>query len=412
MITLPNDKRILGLEDTVRQLVEDVSKHYEIDRTLANFGIKIVGVVPTKQDLPDPNTYPGQYGDAYAVGDTAQVEAGTASYDYYIFTRPTNVNSENSWLDVGELAIRGPQGPVGVGEKGEPGESSTWYYGTTYPQYEARYRMGDMYLRTGLKGEENGNVYWYNGISWDPAGNILGPRGEQGIQGPKGEKGDTVVGPQGEPGPAGRAINIRGALGSISQFPTASATYANQGYLVTSTTVAGTYNLWVCIASAGGSYQWIDAGPYTGGTVITDASGNAMDTVAYKNINNPIFYEHQLNISFYYYGSDHFWYTYDKVSTNAVTLNFNVAENPTIGAVSPLVSQGNSWQFVSGVYDHDGSYQDPIIAIKRNSDTEIVVKTLTGDGSGEHQEVDLVIPLSDITDVVTKDFKNQINYNT
>lgn len=108
MIQLPNDKRILGLEDTVRQLVEDVSKHYEIDRTLANFGIKIVGVVPTRQDLPEPETYPGQYGDAYAVGDTAAVEAGTASYDYYIFTRPTNLNPVNSWLDVGELAIRGP----------------------------------------------------------------------------------------------------------------------------------------------------------------------------------------------------------------------------------------------------------------------------------------------------------------
>ena len=226
-------------------------------------------------------------------------------------------------------------------------------------------------------------------------------RGEKGEQG---EKGDT-----GEPGPAGRAVNIRGTLNSTASLPTASATYANQGYLVVAS--GSSYNLYVCIYQDG-SYRWINAGPYNGGTVITNASGNAMDTVPYSAISNPIFYEHQLNISFYYYGSDHFWYTYDKVSTNAVTLNFNVAENPTIGAVSPLVSQGNSWQFVSGVYDHDGSYQDPIIAIKRNNNTEIVVKTLTGDGSGEHQEVDLVIPLSDITDVVTKDFKNQINYNT
>ena len=227
----------------------------------------------------------------------------------------------------------------------------------------------------------------------------------------KGEKGDTIVGPQGEPGPAGRAVNIRGTLNSVASLPSASSTYANQGYLINSTTVAGTYDLWVCIANAGGSYNWINAGPYTGGTVITDASGNAIDTITRASINNPIFYEHQLNVSFWY-GSEHYTYYYDKVSANAVTLNFNVSENPTIGAVSPLVFQGNSWQAVSGTKDNDGVYQDNIIAIKRNSNTEIQILYLTGNGEGEHSEMVLTIPLNEITDVITKDFKNQINYNT
>mgnify|MGYP006874651236 CR=1 FL=1 len=221
-----------------------------------------------------------------------------------------------------------------------------------------------------------------------------------------------MVGPQGEPGPAGRAVNIRGTLNSVASLPTASSTYANQGYLINSTTIAGTYDLWVCIANAGGGYNWINAGPYTGGTVITDASGNAIDTITRASINNPIFYEHQINVSFYYNYSDHFWYSYDKISTNAVTLNFDVDSEPAIGAISPLVFQGNSWQAVSGIYDHDGSYQDPIIAIKRNSNTQIEIKTLTGDGNGEHTEATLIIPLTEISDVRTRDSKSQINYNT
>ena len=65
----------------------------------------------------------------------------------------------------------------------------------------------------------------------------------------------------------------------MASLPSASSTYANQGYLINSTTIAGTYDLWVCIASAGGGYNWINAGPYTGGTVITDASGNTTDAL-------------------------------------------------------------------------------------------------------------------------------------
>ena len=182
MIQLPNNEGyILGLEQQVQQNTEDIARHYEIDRTLANFGIKIVGVVETREDLPDPATYPGQYGDGYAVGDSFAVELGEAYYQYYVFTRPRAGEMYGYWLDVGQLAIRGPQGPIGeTGPQGEPGNDAMWHFGTTYPEYSDNYKYGDMYLRTGIRGEENGNVYWYNGLSWDPAGNILGPQGPQG----------------------------------------------------------------------------------------------------------------------------------------------------------------------------------------------------------------------------------------
>lgn len=404
-----NGKRKNNLIDQVAENRDLIAKHYEIDRTLANFGIKIVGVVATKDDLPDPETYAGVYGDGYAVGDHYAVSAGEASYDYYIYTRPQEGQLNGYWLDVGQLAIRGPQGEQGPqGEKGDPGNDAMWYTGTSYPEYRDYYKMGDMYLRVGLTGPENGNVYWFNGLSWDGVGNILGPQGIRGPQGPKGDRGETgATGAQGPQGLTGTGVTILGTVNSVSNLPTASSGYNGKGYLVGT---SAPYSLYTCIPD-GASYRWINLGTYSGSSVVLDANGNAMPTVQFVQLNNPILYEHQLNVSFWY-GSEHYTYYYDKVSANAVTLNFNVSSNPTIGAISPLVFQGNSWQAVSGIKDNDGSYQDNIVAIKRNSNTQIEVMYLTGNGEGEHAEATIIIPLSEITDVVTKDFKNQINYNT
>ena len=97
-----------NLEEQVQKNKEDIANHYAIDRVLANFGIKIVGQVATESELPDATTYTGQYGDAYAVG-------ATEPYSFWIFTRP-DINAghpTNYWLDVGGLAIVGPQGPQG-----------------------------------------------------------------------------------------------------------------------------------------------------------------------------------------------------------------------------------------------------------------------------------------------------------
>ena len=107
MFTLNNNKlELRNLEEQVQKNKEDIARHYEIDRSLANFGIKIVGTVSSVEALPDPLSYQGQYGDGFAVGQTG-------SYDYYIYTRP-DVNAgqpNNHWLNVGQLAIQGPQGP-------------------------------------------------------------------------------------------------------------------------------------------------------------------------------------------------------------------------------------------------------------------------------------------------------------
>ena len=76
----------------------------EVDWNL--LGIKVIGVVPTAEDIPE-GTY--EYGDAYEVGTEPP-------YDMYIYTRPDGkVHTEGYWFPVGKFPMPGPQGPKGDG---------------------------------------------------------------------------------------------------------------------------------------------------------------------------------------------------------------------------------------------------------------------------------------------------------
>ena len=76
----------------------------EVDWNL--LGIKVIGLVPTAEDIPE-GTY--EYGDAY--------EAGTEPpYDLYIYTRPDGkVHTEGYWFPVGKFPMPGPKGDKGDG---------------------------------------------------------------------------------------------------------------------------------------------------------------------------------------------------------------------------------------------------------------------------------------------------------
>lgn len=104
-----------ALEAQVLKNKEDIAAHYNADRVLADFGINVLGEKATEADLPDPATFEGNYGDAYAVGEAAP-------YTFYIWTRPNPNDGHDSayWLNIGPLAIVGPQGPKG--DKGDTGE--------------------------------------------------------------------------------------------------------------------------------------------------------------------------------------------------------------------------------------------------------------------------------------------------
>ena len=260
-----SDKTYYNLEEQVQKNKEDIAKHYDIDRVLANFGIKIVGIVSSTEFLPGvvdfplaPN-YDGDYGDAYGVGEEG-------NYTYWIFTRP-NVNAgyaEPYWLDVGKLGIQGVQGKTGPeGPKGEPGErGSIWIVGNNVPANFVP-KQADQWLNT-----YNGNVYEYNGASWIIKTNLMGPQGiqgKQGAQGPQGPQG--IQGPKGETGDVGGFINIFGRLNIPEQLPSPeSLKNLTAAYLI------GTqepYHLYVQIGPNSETAVWSDVGPFNAATLVT-----------------------------------------------------------------------------------------------------------------------------------------------
>lgn len=176
------NKEFRNLEEQVHQNKDDIARHYAQDRVLADFGIKIVGQVDTVAELPDPLTYEGNYGDAYAVGPEAP-------FTYYIWTRANNISPIDYWFDFGEITIAGPQGPKGdsiVGPAGKPG--NRWYVGSNYPT-TGTYNEGDMYLNptTGqvARYTHRGGGQYY----WNVVGSI---KGATGAPGPRGENAGSI----------------------------------------------------------------------------------------------------------------------------------------------------------------------------------------------------------------------------
>ena len=261
-----------NLEEQVRKNKEDIARHYEIDRAMANLGINIVGQVETEADLPSMATYAGNYGDTYAVGNKAEVEAGTASYSYYVWVGP-DLNAGqpyDHWLNVGRISIVGPQGERGLqGERGPQGErgtsisagASSNYYGTV---------NGDLYLVTSGTAASLGNVYVYSAASgqWVLQGNIRGPQGPQGVQGLQGERGPQgPQGPKGETGDVGGFINIAGIVATSDSLPLPSEIgNLTVAYLVGA---SAPYDLYVQVGSTSAEAVWVNAGPFNAATLVT-----------------------------------------------------------------------------------------------------------------------------------------------
>ena len=262
------DKEYRNLVEQVQKNKEDIARHYDIDRALSNLGIKVVGQITTPEELPDPTTYAGEYGDTYAVGNKEEVDAGTASYEYYVLTRPDPNAGEDTvyWLNVGKISIVGPQGPQGIqGVQGPIGESSKWYTGVDEDSV-SNPQENDMFLVT--SGNSKGIVYQYKNSVWVQVSNIAGPQGSQGIRGPEGPRGLTgPEGPQGPKGDVGGFINIKGIVPNTGSLPTpASLENLSIAYLVGS---AAPYTLYIQTGESIEQAQWTDVGAFNAATLVT-----------------------------------------------------------------------------------------------------------------------------------------------
>lgn len=276
MIT-KNGKNLQNLENTVQTLKELVEQHYEIDRVLADLGITVVGTV-----LAQPPEVLGLIGTKW--GEAYPQRVG-ATLEYWVWTRPsagTEDIARGVWLNIGPLAIPGPEGPRGIGEKGEPGESTRWYIGAT-PAEVPSPKIGDIFLNN-----SNGQVYQYSESGWGYSQlSLIGPPGSQGIPGIsiKGDRGEP--GEKGEKGDYAPAIHVIGVLASLEDLADIppSSNYAGKGFIIKQGDVSTIY---VCVVAAEEphDYVWENAGVLTGYSVITVGGNIVSEWNADTKLNN------------------------------------------------------------------------------------------------------------------------------
>ena len=250
-IKLPNGDILRNLQEQVQKNKEDIQRHYEIERVIADWGIRIIGQLET-WEIP---TGSFEYGDAYAVGPDG------GPFVFYIYTR----GNPDDWFDYGAISIvgpAGPQGPVGVGGRGERG--SKWFVGSNAPT-GPDIKENDIWLRTSSSGNTDGFVYIYQNGNWALATSIIGP---QGIQGPEGKQGPRgPIGPQGPQGKDGNPSPIIDIIGELPEGSIISDTYdpatvpSNSGVLMP---IGGVNHLFIIINGI-----WTDSGSWgQGGTKV------------------------------------------------------------------------------------------------------------------------------------------------
>lgn len=267
-----------NLEEQVKKNKDDIAYILEEEGVLNQFGIKIVGEVDSTGDLPDPTTYEGEFGDAYAVGTTTP-------YTLYIFTRANGSHATNYWFNIGQFPLPGPVGPAGpIGDQGIPGLPALEFdghrttstvpiigtaLGTSASNFNRTPVVGDYFLQIvlGLDGTSAEGRSWItnNEITSIGAGlynfrvksviettGAQGPVGAQGLIGPTGPVGaQGPIGPQGNPG---QSFVIAGKVANEGQLPDPSTVADNIAYLVGT---AAPYDLYVQLQD---SSEWFNAG--------------------------------------------------------------------------------------------------------------------------------------------------------
>ena len=261
------DITLRTLEQQVLKNKEDIANHYNRDRVLADFGIRIIGQVETASELPVVETPPQfDYGDAYVVGTSEP-------YSIYVFTR-ADLNSGHPdpyFLDIGPIAAEGPVGPTGpVGPQGPRGFTPRWFAGNSdniqdshFPTTEeAAEGVENFFLSTAT-----GNVIklYKDETGTNRRSNVGNIRGPQGIKGEKGETGEQgprgVQGPRGPQGPVANVVEILGIIYDIDQLPDPSTVASNSAYLYQHLDVT---NIYIIINGS-----WVNAGNFGGGSAVT-----------------------------------------------------------------------------------------------------------------------------------------------
>ena len=60
----------------LEEQVQFLTDYHDVNQGLVQWGIRVVGKVASENELPDPATYDGEYGDAFAVGTSSPYSFG------------------------------------------------------------------------------------------------------------------------------------------------------------------------------------------------------------------------------------------------------------------------------------------------------------------------------------------------
>lgn len=234
---------LLNPLDAIERNKQDIQAFKDANQTIAEFGITVVGILSSADQLPASGD---NFGDAYLIGTETP-------YDMRVWTR--NIPEQRAmWVDLGAFPLKGPQGP-----KGDKG--SQIYSGNGLPTITGK--EGDIYINTAT-----GILYQYEGTEWKEKFSIKGPMGPrglqglQGIQGPKGETGERgPIGPQGikgDKGEYGPSFNIQGTLASTANLPHPTEDMKRGGYSYIIPDTEGVKHVWVIQGTD--TLQWTDLG--------------------------------------------------------------------------------------------------------------------------------------------------------
>lgn len=266
------NRELRNLEDQVEKNAQDIEDFKNGNQTIAEFGITVVGILATADELPAQGE---NYGDAYLIGTATP-------YDMRVWTRDV-ANSTAKWVDLGAFPLKGDKGDKGdIGsvirvDAGEPLNNPTSLY--------------DFYI-------DKISGYWYQpysnetGYGWLKAFTLKGEKGDRGLQGKQGVQGVPGVqgktgaigakGDKGDKGDTGAAFNVQGTLASSSNLPTPTADMQDKGYAYIIPDAEGTKHIWVIQGSESTSFSWVDVG--TAGVGIQGEKG--ADGIGLNNLTN------------------------------------------------------------------------------------------------------------------------------
>lgn len=305
------NKEFRNLQEQVFKNMKDIESIEEGATVLAEFGIKVVGQVDSVDNLPDPATYDGEYGDAFIVGETAP-------FNYYIFTRAFEGQEVPQWYDLGIFPQPGPQGPQGERGPVGPAPSITATGSVTGLEYGQTPTIA--ITRSGT--DTNPVLAFAFELPGGPQG-IQGPAGPQGIQGPNGPQGPR--GPKGDPG---FIYTLYGQISSASNLPDPTQVSRNAAYLVGA---SAPYDVYCIIGDQPEDYQWINLGPVAtidadthllSDTWVTSGTCEQETLIAINNQTNTDFC--RVGTVFFQKASAGNYYTYDTATGKLYLLAINL----------------------------------------------------------------------------------------